>query len=570
MSNLNNIQKAVWTLRAEALGSIRASGEYEIALAYLLYRIRRSANLNKKYKNIREMIDKNVVEDLRPFVLESIGEEIAVEKVLSYLDLLDENDLIAIILSDDLFDYRREDCITPDSISQLALRILNIKEEEKVVDICSGMGSFLMNAYSVQPKANYFGIEINVWAASISKIRAEVKGFVSLITSGNALSIEEDQVKYDKGFMDAPLGIAFSRNSIDLDFKQDIEARFPELLRGTSSDWLFNYSLLERLNENGKAVSIVSLGSLWNTLDTPARITFAKMGNIESIILLPAKLYSVTNVAVALVVFNKSRCCGNIKFVDASQEFEKGRRQNYLSQQNIENILIALETETDISRYVQHEEIVKENFSFSPSLYIKQKNTIENGVPFKDVIVNITRGASCTADELDKMSSNEPTDFQYLLLSSIKNGIIDYELPYLKEIPPKMEKYCIKSGDLILSKNGYPFKVAVAEVPEGRKILASGNLFVIQLDTDKVNPYYIKAYLTSNEGIAALKSIVVGATIPNIGVAQLNTLPIPLIEKEKQDDIAAQYLAKIDEINLLKRKIEKAENALKDIFSFAK
>ena len=142
--------------------------------------------------------------------------------------------------------------------------------------------------------------------------------------------------------------------------------------------------------------------------------------------------------------------------------------------------------------------------------------------------------------------------------------------PYLKEIPPKMEKYCIKSGDLILSKNGSPFKVAVAEVPEGRKILASGNLFVIQLDTDKVNPYYIKAYLTSNEGIAALKSIVVGATIPNIGVAQLNTLPIPLIEKEKQDDIAAQYLAKIDEINLLKRKIEKAENALKDIFSFAK
>lgn len=570
MSNLNNIQKAVWTLRAEALGSIRASGEYEIALAYLLYKIKRSANLNKKYKNIREMIDKNVAEDLRPFVLESIGEEIAVEKVLSYLDLLDENDLIAIILSDDFFDYRREDCITPDSISQLALRILNIKEEEKVVDVCSGMGSFLMNAYSVQPKANYFGIEINVWAASISKIRAEVKGFVSLITSGNALSIEENQVKYDKGFMDAPLGIAFSRNSIDLDFKQDIEARFPELLRGTSSDWLFNYSLLERLNENGKAVSIVSLGSLWNTLDTPARITFAKMGNIESIILLPAKLYSVTNVAVALVVFNKSRCCGNIKFVDASQEFEKGRRQNYLSQQNIENILIALETETDISRYVQHEEIVKENFSFSPSLYIKQKNTIENGVPFKDVIVNITRGASCTADELDKMSSNEPTDFQYLLLSSIKNGIIDYELPYLKEIPPKMEKYCIKSGDLILSKNGYPFKVAVAEVPEGRKILASGNLFVIQLDTDKVNPYYIKAYLTSNEGIAALKSIVVGATIPNIGVAQLNTLPIPLIEKEKQDDIAAQYLAKIDEINLLKRKIEKAENALKDIFSFAK
>lgn len=568
MSNVNAIQKNMWLLRAET-SNARASGEFEIAFSYLLYRIKKNKVGDTQCDSIREVIDAYIPKDLCPFVIESIGEEVTGDKVLSLVDSFEINDLIQIILFDGFFDYRRADCITPDSISQLALRILDIKQGETVIDICSGMGSFLKNAYSLQPKAEYYGIEINVWAASISKIRAEVVGEVATIVTGNVLALDENSQRADKGFMDAPLGYAFSKNSIEPDFRNSIEKRFPELLRGTSSDWLFNYSLLERLSDNGKAVSVVSLGSLWNTLDSNARITFAKMGYIESIILLPAKLYSTTNVAVALIVFNKSRSSGNIKFVDASQEFEKGRRQNFLSEKNISNILTALENKTEISRYVQHEEIVKENFSFSPTLYIKQKNTIQNGIPFKDIILNITRGASCTADDLDKMSSNLPTDFQYLLLSSIKNGTIDYNLPYLKEIPPKMEKYCVKTGALILSKNGYPFKVAVAEVPEGRKILASGNLFVIQLDTDKVNPYYVKAYLSSNEGIAALKSIVVGATIPNIGVAQLNTLPIPMLEKEKQDEIVAQYLAKMDEINLLKRKIEKAEDALKEIFSFS-
>ena len=67
-------------------------------------------------------------------------------------------------------------------------------------------------------------------------------------------------------------------------------------------------------------------------------------------------------------------------------------------------------------------------------------------------------------------------------------------------------------------------------------------------------------------GVAELRSIVVGATIPNIGVAQLNKILIPLIPMEEQERVAAQYQAVLDEIDLLRRKIEKAENSLKDIF----
>ena len=58
---------------------------------------------------------------------------------------------------------------------------------------------------------------------------------------------------------------------------------------------------------------------------------------------------------------------------------------------------------------------------------------------------------------------------------------------------------------------GYPYKVAVAEVKEGQKIMGNGNLYIVELDEEKIDPYYLAAFLSSEQGTAALKSITVGA-----------------------------------------------------------
>lgn len=68
------------------------------------------------------------------------------------------------------------------------------------------------------------------------------------------------------------------------------------------------------------------------------------------------------------------------------------------------------------------------------------------------MIVNITRGAQIKASELDELVSYEPTDFQYLMLANIQDGIISDDLPYLKELDKKQEKYCIKNNSLVISK----------------------------------------------------------------------------------------------------------------------
>ena len=155
----------------------------------------------------------------------------------------------------------------------------------------------------------------------------------------------------------------------------------------------------------------------------------------------------------------------------------------------------------------------------------------------------------------------------YLMLANIKGGIIDAQLPYLKEIPAKYKKYCIKSGDILLSKNGFPFKVAVAEPPSGREVLANGNLYIISLDETLVDPYYVKAYLESEQGSKQLKNIAVGTSMPNIGIAQLGTIIIPVPPMSEQKQLVEEYKTVLNKISDLRSQLAEAEGDLKKFFA---
>lgn len=463
-----------------------------------------------------------------------------------------------------------DDMTTPDSIITLTNAIANIQPGNTIADIGCGEGSYLIATAMEHPEASFFGYEINSMSRAIAAIRASLVENSVTVTQCDAFTLLEDDAagmlpekKFDFIFSNYPFAMRL-RNYVNHPGVQKLITQYPGLAKATSADWLFHALTSELLSDNGKAICITTNGSTWNTTDKEIRKQFIEEGRIEAVIALPEKMFSTTSIPTSMIVLSHGN--SSVRLVDATGYYSKGRRVNTFDTEHIVAIVDALLGDTEDSKMVSIEDIRCNDYVLNPGRYMADVVSFDDGVAFETIIRSITRGAPYTASQLDQIISHTPTNMQYLMLANIQNGIIESSLPYLHEIDPKYDKYCIHTGTLILSKNGLPYKVAVAQVEEGKRILANGNLYIIDLFEDKADPYYVKAFLESEQGIAQLNSITVGATLPNIGIDKLKKITIPLPPMEKQKRVAAAYLAAQDEVAVLKRKLEKAQSRLTHIF----
>lgn len=454
--------------------------------------------------------------------------------------------------------------MTPESLGNLADELLEIKANDKFADFCCGAGIVVADVVKNHPTVEAYGFDKLVSSIAIAKIYNDLsEGKITFEAKDIfELGLDEDNGRcFDKIFANYPFGMRIKELGLGNQYLEQLEKRIPSVSKATSSDWLFNSVMVDMLSEDGKAVGIMTNGSTWNQSDSAIRSYFIENGLIECVIALAARLFAGTAIATSMIVFSRNN--KGVRLVDASELFVEGRRVNELSYENISLIINATKNDSDISMYVSAEQLRDNDYVLSMNRYIV--HDVADGMAFGDVIKRITRGAQLNAKALDEITTTVPTDMQYLMLANIKNGLIDKELPYLKSIDKKNDKYCLSNHCLILSKNGYPYKIAVAEVKEGQRILGNGNLYIIELDEEKADPYYLAAFFGSEQGTAALRSITVGATIPNIGVEQLTKLVIPIPPIEKQKEIADKYKTVKDEITMLQLKLEKAKNRMAHI-----
>lgn len=85
--------------------------------------------------------------------------------------------------------------------------------------------------------------------------------------------------------------------------------------------------------------------------------------NLDAVIGLPANLFYGTSIPTVILVLKKNRKDKNILFIDASKEFEKGKNQNNLNDENIDKIVNAFKEYKEIDKYshVATIEEIKEN-----------------------------------------------------------------------------------------------------------------------------------------------------------------------------------------------------------------
>lgn len=453
---------------------------------------------------------------------------------------------------------RRDDWETPACLGTLAARLLNVSTNEKVADFCCGHGGVAIELAQDGLLTPVQGIEVKEQAATTAKIRVMATGKNVSIAVGDVFDAPDTNQKFDKIFCNYPFGLQLRELGPKHEYLQTIVKKIPGISKATSSDWLFNHLLIDSLNVGGKAIGIMTNGSTWNTIDRNIRSYFVEQGYIECLIALPAKLFASTNIPTTMIVLSHGN--RNVRMVDATEVCQKGRRQNVLTNEDIERIVIACNEDSEISKVLTVEELRDNDFVLHPDRYVAKE--VVEGVAFETVIKNINRGAHCTAEQLDEMSTQEETNIHFLRTSDLQDGMIVGQLQSLSYIKENFEKYCIKNNSLVISKVGFPYKVVVASVADGEKLLANANLYVVELDTEKADPYYLKAFFESEEGQSRFRGITVGATIPSIGVKDLKAMSIPLPSMEEQRKIGQQCRDVLDEIAQLKEQLEMAKKRL--------
>ena len=157
------------------------------------------------------------------------------------------------------------------------------------------------------------------------------------------------------------------------------------------------------------------------------------------------------------------------------------------------------------------------------------------------LIKKMNRGLLMKSSEMESIISYTQTPYEYLKIGNIENGLITGEPTYLKSIDDKLMKYCIQNNNLVITKTGLPHKLFVAQNVNDRYIIANGNLFFIELDLDKVDPFYLASYLNSDKGKIQLMDASCGELLPSMNVSKFKAMEIPLPDMDEQHRIGKIY-----------------------------
>jgi type I restriction enzyme M protein len=96
-------------------------------------------------------------------------------------------------------------------------------------------------------------------------------------------------------------------------------------------------------------------------------------GNIDTVIGLPANLFYSTGIPVCILVLKKCKKPDDILFINASEYFEKGKRQNQLTDDHIAKIIETYQYRKEEERYsrrVEMRKIVANAYNLNISRYV--------------------------------------------------------------------------------------------------------------------------------------------------------------------------------------------------------
>jgi len=249
---------------------------------------------------------------------------------------------------------------TPAQVSRLLAQIVSAdkKRIRSVYDPTCGSGSLLLRIGDYADVADYFGQEQNPTTYNLGRMNMILHGVrFDHFSILNGDTLQEDMhsdLKAEAIVANPPFSAKWKGEGDPQLAHDDRFSQYGRLAPKSAADYAFVTHMLYHLADNGTMAVVLPHGALFRSgaEGQIRRYIIEKQNYLDTVIGLPANLFYGTSIPATVLVFKKCRRDDkNILFIDASREFEKGKNQNHLTDENIEKIFETYRDRKEIEKY---------------------------------------------------------------------------------------------------------------------------------------------------------------------------------------------------------------------------
>ncbi|HEN8511146.1 TPA: type I restriction-modification system subunit M [Pseudomonas aeruginosa] len=292
---------------------------------------------------------------------------------------------------------------TPQRISDILSAIVTLDSQEpatgkrshldSVFDFACGSGSLLLNVRRLMGPhgiGKIYGQEKNITTYNLARMNMLLHGVKDSefeIFHGDTLLNEWDMLretnpakmpKFDAVVANPPFSYRWEPSEA---LGEDVRFKNYGLAPKSAADFAFLLHGFHFLKQDGVMAIILPHGVLFRGgAEARIRTKLLKDGHIDTVIGLPANLFFSTGIPVCILVLKKCKKPDDVLFINAAEHYEKGKRQNQLLPEHIDQIIDAYQYRKEVPRYsrrVSMEEIEKNDFNLNISRYVSTAQTEE-------------------------------------------------------------------------------------------------------------------------------------------------------------------------------------------------
>ena len=280
---------------------------------------------------------------------------------------------------------------TPQEVSKILAKLVTVGKTrlKSVYDATCGSGSLLLRvAKEVEDVSNFYGQELNRTTYNLARMNMIMHDVhYRKFDIKQEYTLEHPQHlehRFEAIVANPPFSANWSANPLHLN--DDRFSQYGKLAPSSKADFAFIQHMIYHLDDNGTMAIVLPHGVLFRGASEGhiRQYLIEDRNYLDAVIGLPSNIFYGTSIPTCILVFKKCReHSDNILFIDASNDYEKAKNQNYLTNENIEKIIDTYANRKEIEKYshlASLDEIKENDYNLNIPRYVdtfEEEETID-------------------------------------------------------------------------------------------------------------------------------------------------------------------------------------------------